>query len=93
MSAMPSAVVRLSASSMCTLCVVNVNMWHTESIDRNIFEVLQQRDFFDVAAGLYTGGLPPCQQRGSAEFMTAAFALWCVNVCAQRSDLLPQQIH
>lgn len=58
------------------LSVLNVNMWHTESIDESTFEVVEQRAVFDVAVGLYTGGLPQCQHPGSAEFMTVRFALW-----------------
>lgn len=65
-------------------------MWHTESIDKNIFEVLQQSDVFDVAVGLYTGGLPQRQQRGTAEFMTASYALWRATQCL---DLLSEKTH
>lgn len=39
--------------------------------------------------GFCTGGPSQCQHRGPAEFMTAAFALWCVIV---HTDLLPDQI-
>lgn len=85
MSAMPSAV----CIQHVYFCMVNVNMWHTESIDKNIFEVLQQSRFFDVAAGLCTGGLPQCQQRGSAEFMTSS----CPVVCNSTHSLdLPLEL-
>lgn len=78
-SAMPLAVARLSASSMCTY------VWHTVSINKKyIFDVWKRRDFFDVAAGLCTGGLQP---RGPAEFMTANF----VRNSTHCLDLLPQQ--
>lgn len=58
-------------------------MRHTESINKKkkeSFEVFQQSDFFDVVVGLYTGGPPQYQQRGSAEFRTECFALWCVTL-------------
>ena len=85
MSAMPSAAALLSASSMCTLCVVNVNTWHTESIDGKLY-LKSSGGAISLMwlRGVCTGGLPRCRHRGSAEFMTVSFCPCGVKLCSTR---------